>query len=83
MTKISIKVIKRKDAEATANANRRSAFEVGQTAPLNKEKVERLLRRELVGTVSNWISERKENSRLEKLAAFRKMFGGELLSSAG
>ncbi len=81
MSKTSIKVIKRKDAEVMANAKTQSAFEAKQTAPVNEEKIERHLRREIVGTVSNWISERRENNRLEKIAAIRKMFGNEPLLS--
>lgn len=78
MNKTSIKVIKRKDAEATANVEPQSACEP-TTVPASEEKIERHSRREIVNTVSSWISERRENNRHEEIAAIRKIFGNETL----
>jgi hypothetical protein len=72
--KTSIKVIKRKDAETTQNA-------CEPRVAADPEKVERHSRREIVDTVSNWVNERRENSRLEEIAAIRKIFGNEPLLS--
>ncbi len=81
MNKTSIKVIKRKDAEIMANAKTQRASEAKQTAPVSEERIELHSRREIVGTISSWISERRENNRLEKIAAIRQMFGSEPLLS--
>ena len=81
MNRTSIKVIKRKDAEVIANAKTQSVCWAQQTAPVNEEKIERRSRREIVGTVSTWISERRENNRIEQIAAIRKIFGNEHLLS--
>lgn len=79
VNKTSIKVIKRKDAQAIANIEAQSACEPKQTAPVSEEKIERRSRREIVETVSSWISERKEKNRHEEIAAIRKIFGNEPL----
>ena len=80
MNKTSIKVIKRKDARAMANIEAQSACEPKETAPVvSEEKIERRSRREIVNTVSSWISERRENNRHEEIAAIRKIFGNEPL----
>lgn len=79
--KILIRIIKRKDAEAAANAKTQIAGEAEQTASVNKDKVERRLRREIVETISNWIPERNKNNRAEEIDAVRKFFGSELLLS--
>ena len=74
MNKTSIKVIKRKDAEATANAKIQNAREPKQTATPDEETIKRRSHREIAGTVSNWISERRENNRIEKDAANGEIF---------
>lgn len=51
--------------------------ETKQAAALSGEKVERRLHRKMADTVSNWISERRENNRAEEVLALRKMFGSE------
>ncbi len=79
MNKILIKVIKRKDVELTAAAKIQSASAAKRAAPESEEKTELRLRRRMVGTVSGWISERRENNRIEKISAIRGMFGGEPL----
>lgn len=79
MRKISIKVIKRKDAEAMANAEIPIAGKAKQPVSVNQSKTERRLRREIVSTISNWIPERNKNNRVEEIAAVRKFFGSELL----
>jgi len=79
MKNTSIKVIKRKDAEVIAAAQIQDLREPKQAAPVSKEKIERRSRRELVDTISNWIFERRENNRVEKIAAIHKIFGNEPL----
>ncbi len=64
MNKTSIKVIKRKDAEAKANAKTQNVGEPEQTTHANEEKIERRSHRKIVGTVLTWISERRENNRI-------------------
>ncbi len=81
VNKTLIKVIKRKDTEATANAKSQSACKPKQAMPFSTEKIERRSRRELADTISNWIYERRENNRIEKIAAIRKMFGNKPLLS--
>jgi hypothetical protein len=77
MNKTSIKVIKRKDAQTMASVEAQSTCEPRQTAPASEEKIERRSRREIVETVSSWITERKEKNRHEEIAAIRKIFGNE------
>ncbi len=77
MNKTSIKVIKRKDAELMANVKTQSTCEIEPTAAFSEEKIERRLRRKMAETVSNWISERRENNRAEEISAIRRMFGSE------
>ena len=81
MNKILIKVIKRKEAEVMRNVELESVCEPKPAATLSKEKIERNLHRKIVDTVSNWISERRENNRIEDSSAIRKMFGDESLLS--
>ncbi len=77
MNKTSVKVIKRKDA-VTAEPEMASE----PKAMLNQENVERRSRREMVNTVANWITERREKRRVEEVAAIRKIFGEPLLNQA-
>lgn len=79
MGQTSIKVIKRKDAQAIPTVEAQNACEPKQTAPVSEEKIERRSRREIVETVSSWISERRENNRHEEIAAIRKIFGNDSL----
>ena len=79
MNKILIKVIKRKDARVPANAKTQSAGEANPTAPVSEEKIERRSRREIVATISNWVSERRKNNRIEELIAIHKFYGNEPL----
>ncbi len=79
MNKILIKVIKRKDAEVMANVETQSPCEPKLVATEGKEKIERRLHRKMVDTVSNWISERRENNHIEEITAIRKMFGNKPL----
>lgn len=80
MNKTSIKIIKRKDAEAMANDKTQDLSEP-KLAAMSGEKVERRMHRKMADTVSNWIAERRENKRSEEMSAFRKLFGDEFLSS--
>lgn len=77
MSKTSIKIIKRKDAEIMANAKAQKTRKSKQNFPVSEEKAERRAQREIVATVSNWISERVENNRAEQINSFRKMFGNK------
>ena len=77
MKKLLIKIIKRKDVEAMANAKTQRPE---QTASDSEEKIERRSRREIVKAISNWIPERGKNNRVEEIAAVRKFFGSEPLS---
>ncbi len=81
MNKTLIKVIKRKDARVPANAKTQNTSEIKPTAKFSEEKVERRLHRKMADTVSNWISERKENNRIKEISAIRKLFGDESLLS--
>ena len=80
MNKTSIKIIKRKDAEAAAEVKTQNAGETKSAAPMSEEKFERSLHRKMADTVSNWIAEQRENKRSEEISAFRKLFGDEFLS---
>lgn len=79
MNKTSIKVIKRKDAEAAVNVKTENTGDLKSAATMSREKIERHLHRRMVDTVTNWISERRENNRLETVSAIRKLFGDESL----
>ncbi len=81
MNKTSIKIIKRKDAEAMANDKTQDLSEPKLAATMSGEKIERRLHREMADTVSNWIAERKENNRIKDISAIRKLFGDESLLS--
>lgn len=81
MNKTSIKVIKRKDAEALANFKTRNLSEPKLVAAMSGEKIERRLHRKMADTVSNWIAERKESNRTKEISAIRKLFGDESLLS--
>jgi Mg/Co/Ni transporter MgtE len=81
VNKTSIKIIKRKDAEAAANVEAQNLSKQKLAATMSREKIERRLHRKMADTVSNWIAERRENKRSEEVSAFRKLFGDEFLSS--
>ena len=81
MNKTAIKIIKRKDAEAAAEVKTQNAGETKSAAPMSGEKFERSLHRKMADTVSNWISERKENNRSKELSAIRQLFGDVSLLS--
>ena len=50
-------------------------------AAMSGKKIERRLNRTTADTVSNWISEHRENNRVEEISAIGRMFGGESLLS--
>jgi len=81
MSKTSIKIIKRKDAEAMANDKTQDLSEPKLAVTMCEEKIERRLHRKMADTVSNWIAERRENNRAEEISTIRKMFGNESLLS--
>lgn len=80
MNKTSIKIIKRKDAEAAANVEAQNLSGQKLAARVGGETIEPHSRRKMADTVSNWIAERRENKRSEEISAFRKLFGDEFLS---
>jgi hypothetical protein len=80
MNKATIKIIKRKDAKAAANIKSQSLGET-KSAVIIVEKVERSLHCKMAETVTNWISEGKENNRIKEISAIRKLFGDESLLS--
>ena len=80
MNKTPIKIIKRKDAEASADVKTQNSCKTKSAAAMSGEKVERSLHRKMADTVSNWIAEQRENKRTEEISAFRKLFGDEFLS---
>jgi hypothetical protein len=80
MNKTSIKIIKRKDVRAEANARKQDSSGLKLSAEMNGEKSERSSRRKMADTISKWIVERRENRRSEEISAFRKLFGDEFLS---
>ena len=81
MIKTSIKIIKRKDAEVSAAAKSQITRELKQTASSSKEKNERTSQREIVGKILNWISERRENNRIEENAATGEFLAWKLCST--
>lgn len=81
VSKTSIKIIKRKDASVAVSGETQNLREPKLTAAFSKEKIERRLHRRMADTVSNWISERKENDRNKEISAIRKLFGDESLLS--
>lgn len=56
-------------------------FKPRLAAAMSGEKAERRLHRKMTDTVSNWITERRENNRAEEVSAIRRMFGSESLLS--
>lgn len=62
-----------------ATAETQSPREQKLAATSGKEKIEQRLHHKMVNTISNWISERRENNRIEEITAIRKMFGNETL----
>ncbi len=78
MKKNQIKIIKRKDAEALKAMKDlpREGLAVPSITGAEKEKAERSERRKLDSTVMRWISERRESSRIERMAAMQIMVGG-------
>ena len=75
MNKTSIKVIKRKDPEVKATAKTKNSGERKQSAHANEEQTARRSRREITGTILNWISERRENNCIERDEANGEIFG--------
>ena len=64
-----------------ANDKTQNLSEPKLAATMSGEKIERRLHRKMADTVSNWISERRQNNRVEEISAIRKMFGSESLYS--
>lgn len=71
-SKFAVKVFKRKDVQQAIH----HTSEPRPAENFEKEEVtERRNRRELVSTITNWVSERRERSRTEEIEAVRKLFG--------
>ncbi len=64
-----------------ANDKTQNLSEPKLVATMSGEKIERGLHGKMADTVSNWISERRENNRVEETSAIRMMFGSESLYS--
>lgn len=62
-------------------AKTQSTGEPKQTASGSEEKIERRSRREIGKAVSNCISGRRKNNRVEEVAAVRRFFDSETLLS--
>lgn len=77
-SKSAIKVFKRKDIEQSIHHTSEPETVQPTEETNNEEKTERRAHREVVNTVSNWISERRERSRAEEIEAVRSLFGGTL-----
>ncbi len=60
-----------------ANDKTQDLSEPKLAATMSGEKIERRLHSKMADTVSNWISERRENNRAEEISAIRRMFGSE------
>lgn len=72
--KAAIKIFKRKDIESSIHT---TSPQTETAAPaLDEQKAERHSRREMVNTISNWVTERRERNRTEEIQALRKVFGG-------
>ncbi len=71
--KAAVKVFKRKDLEHSIHA---TSPQTEQPIASDGVKAERHSRREIVNTVSNWVTERRERNRVEEIQALRKIFGG-------
>jgi Holliday junction resolvase-like predicted endonuclease len=81
VNKTAVKIIKRKDTEAAAEVKTQNTGETKSAAAISGEKIERSLHRKMAETVSNWISERRENNRTNEISAIRNLFGDESLLS--
>lgn len=83
-TKRLIKIIRRKDVgEITAAANVPSNVNGTNqvlSAASDEKKKARLISRDLDSTVLRWIRERRENSRNERNAALKMLYGKALLA---
>ncbi len=69
-SKSVVKVFKRKDLETTIHQTSEPTS--------NETKTERRSRRELVSTVSNWVTERRERSHVEEIESLRRIFGDSI-----
>lgn len=72
-SKTVVKVFKRKDIESSSIHHTSEPVAAPQTD--REEKTERRLQRDVVSTVSNWISERRERSRREEVEGLKMVFG--------
>ncbi len=77
MKKTLIKVIKRKDVEATIESQ--SASQLPKAFLEGAEKAENRLRQAMDTTVSTWVSESRRKNRADPSAAINKFFGNEIL----
>lgn len=80
-SKTAVKVFKRKDLEHSIH----HTSEPKPTEPTTKDetKVERRSRRELVNTVSSWVTECRERNRTEEIEGLRRLFGDSSLTLSG
>jgi hypothetical protein len=79
-SKSVVKIFKRKDLESSIN----QTSEINPSDPINNPgRIERRSRRELVNTVSNWVTERRERSQTEEIEGLRRIFGDSVPSLSG
>ena len=79
MNKGLLKIIKRQDVKAAADAKTQNAGERKQISIISEEKSKIRSRRELVKEISERISERGKNNRPEEVAAIRRLFDDDSL----
>ena len=56
-----------------------AASEPQQPESASEEKIERRSRRNIDATISSWIFDLREKTRIEQISAIRKAFGSETL----
>ena len=76
-SKLVVKIFKRKDLESSIHQTSETSF---SDSANNLDREERRSRRELVNTVSNWVTERRERSQTEEIEGLRRIFGDSVPS---
>lgn len=79
-SKSVVKVFKRKDLETSIHQTSETNSSDQAT---NSDKSERRSRRELVSTISNWVTERRERNQKEEIEGLRRVFGDSVPSLSG
>ncbi len=76
-SKSVVKIFKRKNLESSIHQTSETNF---SDQINNTDESERRSRRELVNTVSNWVTERRERSQTEEIEGLRRIFGDSIPS---